>query len=122
MRELKYPAIYKHFKDKYYATMGVSHFIDIDLFSEMLEKENTTIWKLKKMSAKFTESDEEILCANYNNEWYHFDECRENLVLYKSLYDNSGVYARPMDMFLSKVDKDKYPDVTQEYRFEEYVG
>lgn len=24
MRELKYPAIYKHFKKKYYATMGVS--------------------------------------------------------------------------------------------------
>ena len=49
MREIKYPAIYKHFKEKYYATMGVSKYIDMDLFGEILKKRDLTIWMLKKM-------------------------------------------------------------------------
>ena len=35
------------------------------------------------------------------------------------IYDHNGViWARPYNMFISKVDKDKYPDIKQEYRFE----
>lgn len=31
---------------------------------------------------------------------------------------NGTIWIRPLDMFLSKVDKNKYPDVEQVYRFE----
>ena len=48
---------------------------------------------------------------------YH-SETQEKMVLYRALYGNGVRYVRPYEMFLSKVDKQKYPNVKQEYRFE----
>ena len=45
-------------------------------------------------------------------------ETDEKMVIYRALYDEHILYARPYDMFCSKVDKEKYPNETQEYRFE----
>lgn len=54
----------------------------------------------------------EVLCFARDS------ETQAELVVYRALYGERGVWVRPKAMFLSPVDRDKYPDSGQTYRFE----
>ena len=60
----------------------------------------------------FKGNEYEILCFALDS------ETREEMVVYRALYGERGVWVRPRAMFESRVDRSKYPDVEQEYRFE----
>ena len=46
-------------------------------------------------------------------------ETLEEMVVYKALYGDFSIWIRPLSIFTTKLDKEKYPDVNQEYRFKE---
>ncbi|MBQ2991164.1 MAG: DUF1653 domain-containing protein [Clostridia bacterium] len=45
-------------------------------------------------------------------------ETGEDYVVYRMLYGDGGLWIRPEAEFLSEVDRVKYPDCPQRYRFE----
>jgi hypothetical protein len=58
-----------------------------------------------------------ILMIANDSETNNDDEPKK-VVVYQAQYGDNKIWVRDYDMFLSEVDKEKYPEVSQKYRFE----
>lgn len=74
--------------------------------------------KVGKVYRHFKGNEYKVIAIGYDSESNN-DEELKRLVIYEDTHKEHKVWVRPYDMFISKVDKEKYPDVKQEYRFEE---
>lgn len=71
------------------------------------------------ISAHHTESNKDENIFFSDGKWYHDISISDKpMVIYKSLYDDTIPYMRPMEMFQSLVDKEKHPKINQKWRFE----
>ena len=118
-RTVKPNQIYRHFKGKYYATLGVSKPIKEEEFGLIISKSGLDK-SIKTQYIFHTELERQIIVIQKDGELYHRSHNSEDeLVIYTPLYfSDYPIYARPKNMFLSKTDLNKHPEATQEYRME----
>lgn len=45
-------------------------------------------------------------------------ETQQAVVIYRKLYGDGSLWVRPLAMFQSPVDREKYPNADQEFRFQ----
>ena len=74
--------------------------------------------KIGKTYKHFKNKLYKVIDIVYDSESNNDDKLKK-VVIYEALYGDNLRWARAYDMFNSLVDKEKYPDVEQKYRFEE---
>lgn len=118
---LSFPSIYRHFKlykngeEMLYVVTACS--CPKDNFKELFEAKECD--EVQHLKFHHTELERDIDVIRFADRYYHDSKVEEEILpIYTALYGDRKTYMRPLSMFLSKTDKEKYPNATQEYRLE----
>ena len=121
---IKIPCIARHFKheltnnypDYIYVVIGICEIRDLNISSEEEKNLKRLYW------AEDCNNPEAVYpIYEYNGQFYmnaYFNDLpKGSYVIYKSLYNNK-TYIQEFNEFMSPVDKEKYPNIKQYWRFE----
>lgn len=119
-RELKLWYKYKHFKNKEYLPILIYDGSILNLndhnyikYGQAINTENDEVVTILMPSDIKKCWCYTTLIVDKNN-----NPIKGKYVLYKALYSPYGLFIREYNEFMSEVDKEKYPNVEQKYRFE----
>lgn len=97
----------------------ISDYCSGDLLDYALEYEEELMNNARKAQLKKYQMYRHFKGGIYMVEDIALDTATDkNVVVYRAMYGEKSLFTRPVDDFLSKVDKDKYPESSQTYRFE----
>lgn len=92
------------------------------MITEMIKLEDASNLRVGDIVQHFKHTDIDEVNYRYRIDGFaEHTESGEQLVIYTALYGDKKTYARPIEMFLSEVDHEKYPNVRQRYRFVKIV-
>lgn len=100
-------SIYRHFKGNLYSVKGESIYSPKHCKGDL-----NIIYCIHTHFGNYVE-----IYKDKNGVMYH-NFSRENMVIYKALNEDSDIYVRPSSDFYGELDKHKYPNANQKYRFE----
>ena len=119
-RFLTYPGIYRHFKqvkngeDMIYCVNSFSIPSTKEFLISLINDNDPDL-----LFFYHTELEKEIEIFRTGNKYFHNENIEsEILPIYTAMYGDRKTYVRPLSMFLSKTDKEKYPNAKQKYRLE----
>ena len=124
---IKIPCIARHFKyelsnnypDYFYVVVGICEFKDLNALSEEEKKKVNHLYFAVDCNSR----ERVYSIYKYNGQFYINSHCNDlpkgSYVVYKTLYGDK-TYIREFNEFMSPVDKEKYPNIKQYWRFELY--